>query len=274
MPSRFRFHGNAIGAAGRISKPFSDVIEVQAAAALPQIGGYGSARSAGFKYREILHFDLAHSEVTGSPGRTDGVNAVFETRITSTVEGLNIMGMVTADRVVATLASKYTTPTSDGEPSVRLIGTRFENLKIAGIPVEVDLAIDTFDSYSTHSALAHAHRTDEKIRTFVGRLGLKNKLKEAPAHILRWFHPSEDEIELPARRGVTCLSMVRGLAPRSAGLDCYGHVIYIKGFGTIRLAEIEISKKTRAVNMIQVDLGCPIEGQIMLCAVADGGDDY
>jgi hypothetical protein len=275
LPSRFRFHGYAIGAAGRIHKPFSELIEVQAAAALPQIGGYGSARSAGFKYREILQFDLAHTEVTGAVCNCDcdGKPPSHSTRITSTVEGLNILGMVTADRVVATLSSTYT-EASDGEPSVRLIGTRFENLRIAGIPVDLDLGTDVFDRYDTHRTLAEAYKTDGSVRTFVDQLTLKHRAKEAPAHILRWFNPAEDGGELPASRGITAVSLVRGLSPRQTGLECWGHVIHLSGFGTIRLAEIEISKATRNVNMIQVDLDCPYKGQIMLCSIADGGDDY
>ena len=277
MPSRFRFHGYAIGAAGRISKPFSELIEVQAASALPQLGGRGSARSACFQYREILKFDLAHTEVTGS--RCDGdcdddrKEASFSTRITSTVEGLNILDMVTADRVVATLSSTYTAA-SDGEPSVKLIGTHFENLRIAGIPVDVDLAVDVFDGHDTHRALAHAYKTDDGVRELVDRLTLKHRAKEAPAHILRWFSPAEGGSELPASRGITAVSLVRDLAPRRSGLDCWGHVVHIKGFGTIRLAEVEVSKVTRTVNMIQVDLDCPYKGQLMLGSIADGGDDY
>lgn len=204
MPSRFRFHGFAIGAAGRITKPFSELIEVQAASALPQLGGQGSARSVGFKYREILHFDLAHTEVTGSSCECDCDDnpTSFSTRITSTVEGLNILNMITADRVVATLASSYTSA-SDGEPSVKLIGTHFENLRIAGIPVEVDLATDVFDRFDTHRALANAYGTDDSVRALVDQLTLKHRAKEAPEHILRWFNPSEGGSELPASRGIT-----------------------------------------------------------------------
>lgn len=275
MPSRFRFRGYAIGAAGRIDKPFSEIIEVQAASALPQIGGYGSARSAGFQYREILRFDLAHTEVTGAPCDCDDDDnePSYSTRINSTVEGLNILGMVTVDRVVATLASTYT-PASDGEPSVRLLGTRFENLRIAGIPVEVDLATDVLDRFDTHRSLAQAHQTDDGVRNLFDRVTLKHGAKEAPAHILRWFNTSEEGGALPASRGITGLSLVRGLAPGRAGLDCWGHVIHVPGFGTIRLAEVEISRTTRNVSMIQVDLDCPYKARLMFCEVADGGDDY
>ncbi len=277
MPSRFRFHGYAIGAAGRIQKPFYELIEVQAATALPPIGGHGTAHSRGFQHREILRFDLAHTEVTGTPCPhdcdDDPQRAVYSTRITSTVEGVNILGMVTVDRVVATLSSTYT-PASDGEPSVKLIGTRFENLRIAGIPVEVDLACDVFDRYDTHRTLVNAYRTDEKTRALIDQLASKDRSKDAPPEVQRCLPIPGDGKELPASRGITVVSLVRGLTPQSGGLECWGHVIRVPGFGTVLLAEIEISKETRNVNMIQVDLDCPYKGQLMLCSIADGGDDY
>ncbi|MEO8596725.1 MAG: hypothetical protein ABI759_25625 [Candidatus Solibacter sp.] len=273
MPNRFRYHGYAIGAAGRISSPFFELIEVQAAAALPQIGGHGSARSVAFKYREIVRFDAAHSEVTGSScdcedGNEDGP---FYTRIKSTVEGLNVLDMVTVDRVVATLSSTYT-PDSDGQPSVKLIGTRFENLRIAGIPVEVDLATDVFDRFDTHRALAHAYKQGE-VRELVDNQTWRQRSHKAPPKVARWLNSLERcGDEMPSVRGVTSTSLVRELAAKN--LEHWGHVILIPGFGTVRLAELEIRENTRVLNMIQLDLDCPYKARLMVGSIADGGDDY
>jgi hypothetical protein len=70
------------------------------------------------------------------------------------------------------------------------------------------------------------------------------------------------------------VSLVRGLKPASKGLDCYGHVVHLEGFGTIRLAEVEISKLTRTVNMLQVETDCPHRALMMMSSVSDGGEDY
>jgi hypothetical protein len=82
----------------RAAAPFQEIIDIQAAVALPEIGGYGTARSTNFRYREILHFDVAHSAVTGSNSNGKGNGFVHNTLIKATVEGCNITGMVTADR--------------------------------------------------------------------------------------------------------------------------------------------------------------------------------
>lgn len=272
MANRFHFHGFAIGAAGRITSPFSKPIEVQASVALPQIGGYGQSRSARFKFREFLQFELAHCEVSGDECVCDDDERTsFRTRLTSTVEGLNISGMVTADRVVATLSSIHVA--GEKEPSVRLIGSRFENLRIAGIPVEVDIATDVFDRYPTHSELRDAYGADEKLRRLIDGPSVEEYGEKAPPHILRWFRPGKGA-ELPAIHGKTLTSLVRGIRPAAAGFKPWGHVIHLDGFGTIRLAEVEIDKITRTVNMIQVDTECPHKAKIMACSVSDGGDDY
>ncbi|MGH9665156.1 MAG: hypothetical protein ACRD9L_12090 [Bryobacteraceae bacterium] len=274
MPSRFRFQGHAVGAAGQIRSPFQEVIEVQAASALPEIGGYGSGRSSTFRYREILHFDLAHTEVTGSQSGDCDKGPVYCTLIKSTIEGLNVMGMLTADRIVANIVSTYRSG-GDGEPSVKLIGTRFENLKIAGIPVRVDLAIDLFDRFDTHASLRQAYRSDDEVRRLFEDVGLRRRLPEAPAKVQRWFHgPAPEDSDIPSTKGITSASLVRKLEPESSSVSCWGHVIHVDGFGVIRLAEIDITQFTRRVTMVQIELGCPVEGRLMMCSGEDGGTEW
>lgn len=139
MNNTLRFRGFAIGVGGRIVQPFNELIEVQAATAVPWAGGHGSAQSAKFSYRDILKFDLAQSEVTGLSG-DDDEETPRSINVKSKVEGLNILDMVTADRVVANLVATFPSA-MNSEPSFRFLGTRFENLKIAGTGIEVDIAM-------------------------------------------------------------------------------------------------------------------------------------
>jgi hypothetical protein len=283
MPGRFRFRGNAIGAAGQISIPFQEIIEVQAASALPEIGGYSKAKSAHFRYREILHFDSAHTEVVGSRLPPEDDMPVFATLVKSTVEGLNIMGMVTADRTVANLVSTYRGE-DPGEPEVRLIGSRFENLKIAGIPVTVVLNTDTLDSHDTYKGLRDAYKGGDKyVRGLFGDDSLRQRFPKAPAEIVQWFvHGMKPYDDLPEIEGVSSVSLVRALKPEGSSPEyaeywdsmCWGHVIRIEGFGTIRLGEVAISRLSRAVTMVQVELGCPVTGRVMCCSSEDGGSPW
>ena len=61
---------------------------------------------------------------------------------TSVLEGLNVFEVITADRLVAQVSTEH--PMKDGDvPKVTFLGTRFENLRVAGYPVDIvlDLAI-------------------------------------------------------------------------------------------------------------------------------------
>ncbi|HVX67806.1 MAG TPA: hypothetical protein VHA11_14440 [Bryobacteraceae bacterium] len=274
MPRRFRFQGAAIGAAGRITEPFQEIIEVQAATALPEIGGHGFARSTAFRYRQILRFEEAHSEVTGSRIEDYEGRPVHCTLIKSTVDGLNVMEMVTADRIVANLVSTHWGD-PEGEPSVKLVGSRFENLRIAGVPVKVHLATDIFDRFDTHKSLREAYKADPQVRSLFEDATLKHRYHEAPSVIQRWFYrPQEDDSEMPATKGITSFSLVRKLEPEGSGLECWGHVIHLPGFGTIRLAELEISRFSRHITMLQIDLGSPVKGKLMASSSEDGGTDW
>jgi hypothetical protein len=268
LPGRFRFRGTAIGAGGHITMPFNELIELQATSALPEIGGHGTARSVDFRCREILRFDLAQSEVTGSQCTNGDGKPVFSTRIKSTVEGLNVMDMVTADRIVANLVS--TCPEA-GEPSVKLLGSRFENLRVAGIPIKVVPALDVLDRYSTHTSLLNAYGSVERVRDLFGDESLRERFHEAPPQVARWFsHPVEANPEMPAINGISSVSLVRKLEPEGEELDCWGHVIRVEGFGTVRLGEVSVSSLSRSVTMLQIDLNCPFVGRMMFCTSEDG----
>jgi hypothetical protein len=133
MVQTFLYHALATGVSGNITLPFQDVIEVQAPSALPFTGGYSASRSEGFRYKHILSFSSARTVTTGSES-----GGFFNTLATATVEGLSILDVVTADRVVARLASKYSKDTR--EHSASFAGSHFDNLRIAGY--RLDVAID------------------------------------------------------------------------------------------------------------------------------------
>src|SRR5258708_275212 len=157
MEKRFLYHGEAVAASGVIRLPFEEVIDIQASVALPMEGGYGSARVEGFKYRELLSFASAHSVVIGAYSEKD---KAWQTLATTTIEKLDVMGVVTADRIVARITSKH--PKNGDEPSIIPLGSSFENLRIAGVRVAVDLATDLFSTLGKFTDLQKACRANPK----------------------------------------------------------------------------------------------------------------
>jgi hypothetical protein len=177
---------------------------------------------------------------------------------------------VTADRVVANLVSNFSGG-PEGEPEVGFIGSNFENLRIAGIPVDVDLAIDVFDKFPTYTKLRDAYRNDTGVRNLFGDLLQKDRLRDAPTAVNRWFrHPPQDHPEMPSSNGITTVSLVRKLEVHSKAIEAWGHVIHVPGFGTIRLAEMEISRLSRGITMFQIHLGSPINGAVSGGTSEDG----
>jgi hypothetical protein len=139
--------------------------------------------------------------------------------------------------------------------------------------VEVDLATDVFDTYCVHEDLLNAYRTEDSVRALFDDITLKHRSNAAPDTISRWFKkPPESDAGMSAT-GRTALSLVRKLEPKTSAIQAWGHVIHVEGFGTIRLAELEVGPSTRRVNMVQIDLGCPVEGRVSACSIIGDGSD-
>jgi hypothetical protein len=272
LPTRFRFKGTAHAAAGVITTPFREIIETQSPATLSEHGGYCGSTVEKFRHRNILRFESAHTEVTGSRTHVDKDGETYSTLVKACVEGLNILGMVTADRVVANLVSTYNAK-EDDEPSVKLVGSRFEGLKIAGVPVRVHLSVGTLDKHHRHKDLKKAYgKRDKGVRNLFGDDELKKDYAHAPAEVKYFLDaPSSGGADMPASAGTSTVSIVKRAEHESDALKFYGHVIHIEGFGTIRLGEVRICNHTRELTMVHVRLGCPFEGDLAITSTADGG---
>src|SRR5262249_47492250 len=101
---RFLYKGHAVALAATFTKPRAEYLEAQAAVALPVTGGIASATVENFSFRDIVKFKHACSHATGTFNSDSGA---YNTLVTSVTEGFNILGVVTADAVVARLASKH-----------------------------------------------------------------------------------------------------------------------------------------------------------------------
>lgn len=274
MASRFRFHGHAIGAGGRINHPFHEFINIQAASALPEIGGHGFSHSTDFRYRDVLHFRHAYSEVTGTPVVEDANGKKTHRSLTrALVEDVDIMGMVTADRIELRIAS-YTEDVPGAEPCFKFTGSYFENLRIAGVPVKVELGVDVFDECCTHRQVLDSYRAKGRFHEhYRNAIPREEDLRKVPDRIKPCF-PAPPGGDLPHVEGLTTLTLVRKVQLDRPEFSCVGHVIYIEGFGAICLAQVGVSKHERHVTMLRVDLGSPVVGAMDVVTGCGGGVEY
>ncbi len=248
MIENFQYHAFGSGVMGHFTLPFDEIVPVQASAALPASGGFSTVRVDNFNFRNILSFRSATTMVSGSlKQQPDRQNDTFDATATVVIEGFNLLNMFTADRMVARIASSH--PRNGTEPRITPIGSHFENLKIAGVELDVDLAVDVFSgNMATNSAFRAACR-DEKQRSQINPFLLAG----TPANI------------------VPC-TLVRGLkrrgatepAPKDLGLgadvEYSRNSVKVRGFGTIRLAELTITQCARHLTMLRFELGCSPTG--------------
>jgi hypothetical protein len=283
MIERFLYHAFATAAAGRITAPFQEIIPIQASSALSGNGGFGSSRVDDFQFHDILSFASAHSVVAGSYSQEKGSHSSIAT---VTVEGLDILGVVRADRIMCRVASSH--PDDPEKPhSITFIGSHFDNLRIAGYPVKLDLAMDRFAKYDTAAALRDAYRKNdgEDLKSEPKKAGFRDEFNRMclvgygepiPPRVqkyLPWTGWNSPE-KLPEHNGMVSGTLVRSIEGLGPELEQYGHIIVVKGFGIIRLAEFHITETARKLVMLQLSLGCTPEGDLTLCGAEGNGTGW
>ncbi len=248
MKTKFLYHAEAVGASGHITLPFDEVIEIQASAALPISGGHGTSRSENFKHRNILSFHEAKAHVVGA--LSDKEKKHHATLSSVVITGLNVLDVVTCDRMVMRLTSQHDVGAQGEaapEPSFKLHGTHFDNLRIAGHLIDVKLATGLFNKCDTWTGLSNsyanaAERKDLKPLTLLER---------------------EDD-QLPESKGMLGFTFAQIPDPLPDGLTRDGHGIKVDHFGTVYIGELFISRYKRRVQMLHIELGCSVEGCVSL----------
>ena len=220
---RFLYKAHAVGASGTFTKPHAEHLEAQASCALSIHGGMASGRVENFNHRDIVRFRAAYTQAIGT---FDPLSHSWNTLVTATVEGLNIQNVVTADRIVARLASHHFV--YEREASILTLGSHIENLKVAGQVVDCEPDIDVMREWDTMTKV---------------REGCKDRKPFAPSADGHRIHTS-------ILRNVDC----KGMHPK------YNNAIHFPEFGTIHLGEIIISDGERRLTMVRVEFGCETDG--------------
>jgi len=272
----YLYNAHGYGFGGRIDRPFQHVLDVHAGASLPTTGGYEASRRENFRLNEIISYTAAHTVVAGSRNEKDGS---YTTLASSTIEGLNILDMVTADRIVARVASKQLI--TDDEPTITPIGSHFENLRIAGCPIEVELDTDLFNRFGTFSDFKKAYEGDQQHRERMQAAFLWGKPKFEVPDFLRerynWFAGDK----FPESKGIVLCSLVKGFKTccgefkdNCGELKVYGNVIDVPQFGKVYLGEVMLKHHEREVTMLRVEMGSPTSGPASGPSGGGGGTTY
>ena len=246
----------------------------------------------------------AHTQVSGHKSKKhDGASV---TLATSQVDDLNVLNVVTADRVVAQVSTTHFP--DHRAPAVTFLGTHFENLRIARHRTEPFLNLslcgdkpagkdEMYVGQGTsfmaaveaqykrmkatwgpraaekpESSLATQYDGFDLDSTEVARLAATAYAEEAASGNSNWD-------------GITC-SLVENVEIKDIGVKdangrsiaippparTSGHVIHIPDFGTIFLAELTVKHNSFDLTMIRLELGCLADGHVKIstCDVNGG----
>jgi hypothetical protein len=266
------YDAEAVVLSGQLNLPVSQTIAPLAHSKLPEKGGYISQRSDSFRIETVLSFSAAYSHVSGSRSPKPGRG--WDTLTTTVVEGLNVMEVLTADRVVGQTITEH--PLAGYVPTISFLGTRFENLRIAGYPVEVEFDHNIFGPKPVDDApYTHDAGFISRVARQYDRIGSS---KDLPVELVERYNRLSPT--LGSSEAVEC-SLVNQAAGRYPG-KTFGHIIRVPGFGIITLAKVTVKhekphEKTKAprkttitLTMIDLQLGCPTSGHV---PVGDGGSN-
>jgi hypothetical protein len=135
------YHGEADLFEMELKTPFEEKVRPQAKLELYGKGEeshYQFKHAGPFRLEGIASYQSGYTQVAGN--RSLKHEGRYSTLTTSVIEGLNILDVLTADRVVAQISTAH--PLDGAVPEVSFTGTRFENLRIAGHKIELDTNLD------------------------------------------------------------------------------------------------------------------------------------
>jgi len=218
----FHFHAEGHALSGEFRHPGRHLIDAQAATSLPTIGGHAVAHSDNFHFEDFVSFKSAHTHVSGR--KID--QETFKTHATTVIEDVNILDVVTADRIVCRLTSTHNPKNPEGH--IVADGSEFHNLRIAGYEVRVILR---------HQLLVDC----------IGFQDLRNHVEKG----------NESGRIVAKSGGVVICSLVDKIETDLPNVDPRRHVFKVANFGTIALAEIFAEPGTRTLTMMRLELGSP-----------------
>ena len=256
-----------------LEQPLKDKIRPQAFVKLPKDGQYQFSQADPFRFEGILSYKSGYTQVAGHPSSK---TAGFATLATSVLEGLNVLDVVTADRVVAQISTVHPAYGTGQVPSVTFLGTRFDNLRIDGHKVEVERDLDIlgpkpdddesyFDNRDVLDRIARQYET----------IAASNNL---PDWATEQYPKGRAALNGSGRLECSLINSVTG-AP---GIP-FGHVIDLPHFGRIFLGELKVLRTpgnpTKGIydtyrfhlTMIRMQMGCLAQGSVQVGVVDSNG---
>ena len=275
------YHAEATALSGPLTLPLHLPIPPQAQLRLREEGGYLSQHSDSFRAEQVISYQTAHTQVAGN--LEDKPCRGWSTLTTSVVEGITVLDVLTCDKVVMQMATNH--PPEGYVPTVSFLGSRFENLRISGHPVRLDLDPDLLGAKPANdqpytSDAAFIERVKSQRNQILSAKGL-------PAEIAQRYNQGplvSQKTESGLQESVEC-SLVNHAEGGYPG-QSFGHVIDVPNFGKIYLGVLRVEqsdykegtqipkKTTLRLTMIECKFGCAIAGSASMAVGITNGTSH
>ncbi len=232
----FHFHAEGHALSGEFRHPGRSLIEAQASVSLPTIGGHARAHVDHYFHSDFVTFRTAHTRVSG---RWVDEETVLTTA-TTTIEDLNILEVVTADRIVSRLTSTHKRGKREGH--IVAVGSEFHNLRVRGHELKVTLRHKLLSASETFEHLRNKVATDKDS----GKIAVIDD-------------------------GVAVCSLVERIDTDLPGVDPRRHIFQVPNFGKISLAEVFAEHGRRVLTMIRLELGSPHVADLTVTEASTNG---
>jgi hypothetical protein len=259
------YHAEACGFGGYLEHPLEQNITPQASLSLSSSGGYGSSREENFRLEGLLSYESAFTQVSGRMSKKEGGG--WQTLSTATVEGLNILDVITADRISAQISTEH--PLEGDNPKVSFLGTTFENFKIGGCSINVTLDLDICDQGNGRDYPENPCVSDERFLSRVaGQYRRMNDGKDLPEWVKDrtipdWIRERYDvgALEEDEKSDYLITSIVKETSGKFPGRP-FGNAFEIPDIGRLFLGELMVDGHTFRLTMLRVELGCRAKGSM------------
>jgi hypothetical protein len=264
----YHYHADANALGGVLTHPYKTVISTAANSSLANAGGYNSSQTVPYHLDHVLHCKAAYTHATG--GDED---SHWATLTTAVVEEVNLLEVVTADKIVAQISTKH--PKAGNVASVSFVGSQFINLRINGILVEPVLNLHPFPGPPQNGTANNKSAKVLQVSSYhhkdVRKLAAEQSRKvtghpHTPGWVKRRYGWLESAREVDDRGHLLCslVTEVRGGDSRNT----FGHVIHVPGFGNVFLGEITVYHGSYHLTMLRAEMGCASSGTV---SMASGG---
>ncbi len=289
------YHAEAHALSGFLHHPVYQRIDEKASVKLREYrGDHRQEKESRYNLEGVVTFESAQSRVSGSRNLK---NKGWITLSTSVLEGLNVLEVITADRVVSQVSTEHAYV--DGHvPSVTFLGTQFVNLRLSGFPLQ-----PTFN-------FGICAKKPSGVTPYVKHLDFLNDVRKQTAVIANGNLPTDvratysdrlkgiDGLITEVQKGgtgrtgrdpivVTCslittidIDEIKKIIP---GVQAAGNVLFIPEFGTVALAEIDVKSTLQDdgeydnyfnLKMFEMKLGCVGNGSLTGGSSANNGQHH